>query len=121
MASDVIVHGLPETHAALRGLESDLHDLTSTNLAAAGDIARAIAAAAPKVTGRLAGSFHATATREAGKVESDLVYAPVIEYGWAQHNIEPAHYVEEGVSAGTPAAERRYDTELTRACRKAEA
>lgn len=121
MAAEIRVLGAPELDAALSGLGRDLHDLTPLNQEIAGDLAKAVAAAAPRVSGRLAASFRPTGTSDAATVESDLIYAPVIEYGWGEHNIEPAHFAESALAESSSGAEAKYRAGVEKLVRKAQA
>src|SRR5262245_10222552 len=64
------------------------------------------AARAPKLTGTLAGSLNARDLGD-GKaaVESALIYAPVIHYGWAAHNITPQPFLTTALADSTQQVE----------------
>lgn len=121
MASSVTITGLPELHTALQGLKADLKELTPVNRQAAAELVRAIAGTAPRLTGRLASSFEVKATATTAEAVSSLVYAPVINDGWAGHNIAAQHYLEEALKVATPAVESTYQSGVAAMCRKAEA
>ena len=83
-------------HAAAADIEN-MDQLDNARL-----VAQRAAANAPKVSGRLARSVVA---KDLGKgqaaVVSDLVYAPVIHYGWAAHHISPNPFLTEAVADST--------------------
>jgi hypothetical protein len=118
--TQIVVKGLPQLHGALTGIERGLDDMTSLNQRVAGDLASAVGAAAPVLTGRLAASWRASATRDKAEASSSLDYAPVIEYGSSSHNIEGRHYAERTFAASRGRIEAQYQGELKRLCRKAE-
>jgi hypothetical protein len=43
----------------------------------------------PDQTGSLSASYRPSVTKTRSAVYTPLIYAPVIEYGWPAHNIEP--------------------------------
>jgi phage gpG-like protein len=53
----------------------------------------------PRRTGRLAASLTASATDTEATVSSSLVYAPVIERGWAGHNITATWFLSDALRA----------------------
>ena len=112
--------GRPSSARRSTGSGRDLRDLTPLNQEIAGDLAKAVAARAPRVSGALAASFRPTGTAEAAKVESDLIYAPVIEYGWGEHNIAPAHYAENALAESEAGAAAKYRAGVDKLLRKAE-
>ena len=93
----MVVHGGPELARALDGAKRDLADMGPLNRQVAGDVAKVISALAPRDTGALAGSFRAVGAKDRATVESDLIYAPVQNYGWSAHNIDALHFAEDGL------------------------
>ncbi len=120
MAGDVAIEGLPELHRSLAGLDHDLRDMSGLNRSAAGELVKALAVTAPKVTGRLAGSFTASGTQREAVAESALIYAPVIDNGWGAHNIEAQHYSEQALAASSSAVTSKYQEGVDRMVKKAE-
>ena len=96
MSDAVTLEGADRVESTLHDAAKDIGDLTTPNR----EVAQLIAAATrpPVLTGRLAGSIRATATADEAVVSSGLIYAPVIEYGWARHNIAPAKFLAEAVA-----------------------
>lgn len=121
-ADEIKIEGLPQLHSALDGLGRDVRDMREANQAAGDLLARQIGELAPRDTGRLAGSFSGSPAAGGGGAEasSDLVYAPVQEYGSPGHNIEGQHYAERALAAAEPAITSTYDKGAQKACRKAE-
>ena len=120
MAGEVQITGLPELRSSLKGLDEGLRDLSTVNAEVANDLARAIASAAPRRTGRLAGSWQGRGTRDTAEAESTLDYAGPIEYGVPSRNVEGQHYAERALDRSTAAIESKYDAGVSRLCRKAE-
>jgi hypothetical protein len=83
-----------------------LRDPSEVQLAAARTLSILIKMKAPKVSGRLAGSFGARLaggegdTPQSGLAVSEIVYAGVINYGWPAHNIWPAKFIEGALYSG---------------------
>ena len=120
MPNEIIVHGGPELHSALMGLERDLRDMTALNHEVALEVAGRISGAAPRVSGALAGSFRGTGTKDKATVESDLIYAGVIENGWAEHNIDAQHYAAGAVEGSTADVVSTYENGVEKMTSKAE-
>ena len=121
MANEIVVSGLPELHASLQGLGRELANNPGLNRDVAETLVAAVSEAAPKLTGQLAASFTASGTADEAKAESDLIYAPVINNGWREHNITPQHYAEQALAAVTPQVETQYSRGMDELTRKAEA
>jgi phage gpG-like protein len=75
----------------------ELRDLTEANRRAAEGIREATSP--PRLSGRLAASLTVTASPTEGTVGSDLVYAPVIEFGWPAHGIEARRFLSNAADA----------------------
>lgn len=90
--AQITVEGDETLRRTLRAAQSDIADLDQ------GPSARLVLGRAqartPKVSGRLARSLVA---KDIGQgravVQSDLIYAPVIHYGWPAHNITPQPFL----------------------------
>jgi hypothetical protein len=92
----VKVTGAREFRAAMKHMSADLSDLTAINKAAASTVATEARNRAPVLTGRLAGSIRAGATRTRGYVKAggrSIPYAGPIHFGWPRHNIEPQPFI----------------------------
>jgi hypothetical protein len=118
---EVRIEGLPELHRSLDGLAGDLRDLSPVNGEVAAELVKAIGAAAPRLTGRLAASFTGTGTSNKAEVSSDLDYAGPQNYGVPAHNIEATHYAENALASSSGAIEAKYQGGVQKLLRKAEA
>lgn len=98
----VEVLGAQALAASLAAASARLERLDSAEADAARQLTQAGRAEAPKVTGRLAGSIHATRAPHEIRVGSGLVYAPVIHNGWARRNISPNPYLRRGLEDTAP-------------------
>ena len=101
-------------------MKGDLRDLTPVNADIAGDLARAVGAAAPRASGALAASFEGTGTPGGAEVSSELNYAGPQNYGVPAHNIAATHYAENTLAAAEPAANAKYQAGIAKLVRKAE-
>lgn len=115
MTADVRLKGATEFRAAIRRAEKDMADLREPLQRSATEVANDARALAPRVTGRLAASLVATATRERAQVSSQLVYAPVIHYGWRGHNIEPQPFLTTALAVNEREIVNRFDREAEHA------
>lgn len=70
---------------------------------------------APKRTGRLAGSLVAASTGTEARVSSGVVYAGVIHYGWAAHNIRANPFLVPAAEDSTPVWRRFYVADVNTA------
>ena len=88
----ITVEGDETLRRTMAAAQDDIQSLDQSESARL--VQQRAAANAPKVSGRLARSLVA---KDLGKgvaaVQSDLVYAPVIHYGWARHNIRPQPFL----------------------------
>lgn len=96
----------------------DLQDLSVPMRAAGGTVQRAAQARAPKLTGRLASSLTPRAEQMAVEVNSTLVYANVIHWGWRAHGIEGRPFLTTAARGTEPkwiqGFERQVDQTLDR-------
>ncbi|WP_375425991.1 HK97 gp10 family phage protein [uncultured Friedmanniella sp.] len=107
---DVRVTGADEVARQLSRLAADAERL---DLSAAGDPVReALADASPRRTGALAASWVATAGNAKVQVGSDLVYAPIQNYG--SSHVPALHYVERAAELPTDEAGRLVTAEIDR-------
>lgn len=84
----------------MKHMGADLSDLTAINKAAAQKVADTARGNAPVLTGRLAGSVRAGATRTRGTVKAGsngIPYAGVIHFGWPRHNIAPQPFIYDAL------------------------
>lgn len=86
-AQGVQVIGADRLASTLRSAADDLARLDHATAQTSRLVQTRARARAPKVSGRLAGSLVAASDGAEARVSSGLIYAPVIHYGWAGHNI----------------------------------
>jgi hypothetical protein len=120
VGAQITVQGGPELRRALKGLEADLRDLSALHRSIAADVVKAVQGTAPRQSGKLAGSFRASGTRTTAKARTSLIYAPVIEYGWGAHNIDPQGYAQRALNSSTSGIMAKYRTGVEKLLRKAE-
>jgi hypothetical protein len=121
VAGELKIEGEAELIHSLDGLKGDLRDMAPIHAKIADDLAAEIGRLAPRLTGRLAASFSGTGTADKAEASSELVYAPVQEYGSPGHNIEGQHYAERALAIAQPKIESDYSGGVDKLCRKAEA
>lgn len=103
----VRVEGAAMLRRTLKKAGSDLKDLKAANRAAAGVVAPAAAANAPKLTGALAASVRVGATNSAGVVRAGnnrrtaagVPYGGVIHWGWPQRGIRANTFITDAAQA----------------------
>lgn len=95
------------TRAAIKGLESMDGD-------EAGRVVQLRASsAAPKLSGALARSIRVESSGEEVSILSDLVYAPVQEFGWPGHGIAAHPYMRPALLDSRSAVEAVYAREVS--------
>jgi hypothetical protein len=110
----VRVSGVKEVQAALKKLEASSEDLKGVHTVVARGLLPGVVQRTPFVTGRLASSWAAGATKTRARITSKQPYAGPIEYGWARRNIEPARMVRDTVEAERGEILERYEDELAK-------
>ena len=102
----VTVHGADRLARTLNDAARKVKAMAAANR----DVAAGIRNAAhpPVRSGRLASSLTATGTDTEATVSSGLVYAPVIEHGWARHNIEATNFLAQAETARRAETTKRY-------------
>ena len=110
---DVEVRGARNLSRTAGGAAREFRDLTDPNRAAAQRVAAA--ARPPRRTGRLAASIGVTdVSPTEAVVGSALVYAPVIEFGWAVHGIEARGFLADAANAAWGDVQNVYADEVDR-------
>ena len=98
--AQVTVDGDETLRRTLAAARDDIEQMDQTENARL--VQQRAQARAPKVTGTLARSVVA---KDLGKgqaaVVSELIYAPVIHYGWAAHHISPQPFLTEALADST--------------------
>jgi len=100
----VTVDGDENLRRTLGNAQDDLDNLDQSDNARL--VEQRARARAPKVSGTLRGSIRARDLGNgAAAVASDLVYAPVIHYGWPAHNIHAQPFLTTALADSTPMVE----------------
>ena len=111
--AQVTVQGAETLHRTLATAQDELAHLDQSDNARL--VQQRAQAKAPKRRGTLAASLVA---KDLGKghavVSSDLIYAPVIHYGWAAHNIHPQPFLTEALADSTQLVEASSQREAQR-------
>ena len=113
--ASVTVQGDTTLRLTLAKASADLANMTTAANMAGRTIATRAQGRAPKRSGRLASSIHATADGSDAAVGSNLIYAPVIHNGWAAHNITPNPFLVPIAEDTQPVWLNYYRADLGRA------
>lgn len=105
---------------ALSTAGDELEQMRDGHAAAGRVVTRALAATAPRRTGRLARSHRADVDRHGVTITSPLVYAPVIDSGWPAHGIEASHYAQAALDRSERDVTTAYQRQAEQIARKAE-
>lgn len=99
MPASVTVTGGAEVARGFGALARDLEDMTAPNRRIAALLVPGVARRSPRLTGALAASWRAEASKIAASVTSDLRYAGPVEYGQPRRGIPGARMVRDTVAA----------------------
>lgn len=111
------VTGADGVRRALDGLGATVSDPPALDQVARA-LAGAVAAAAPRRTGRLASSVRPVRARGEAAAESTVEYAGVIDRGWPARNIAPADFTARGAAAVVDDAAQLIESALQTEIRK---
>lgn len=117
---EIRVEGADELRKALRKLERDTANLKDAHKAAATVVSTAAKTAAPRRSGRLAGSIRAAGQARQGVVRAGFAripYAGVIHFGWAGHNIEPQPFLYDALDDRAAEVVETYETQVNKMLR----
>ena len=115
------VAGLARVTRALLDLGLDVTDLKDAFSDIAAEGARQVAQFAPRLTGRLAGDSRGNRAKSKAVVtigRASLPYAGAINYGWRDHNISPAGFLQRADEAMRPYALQRLDENVNTIIKK---
>lgn len=105
------VEGLATFHATTRAAVKGLEDMDGNE---AGRVVQLRAsAAAPKLSGALAGSIRVESSGSEVSILSGLIYAPVQEFGWPGHGIAAQPYMRPALLDSRSAVEAVYAREVS--------
>jgi hypothetical protein len=107
------VEGREEVAAGFDKLRSHLGDMTETHRRVLGPLIGEVAARTPILSGELAASWRLEASKDSGSIESGLVYAGPIEFGWRARGIEPQAMVRDTISANVSTINDGYAKAIT--------
>ena len=99
---------------ALHAIGADSHELDALHSRVASAVLPMFRAASPRLSGAMAASFRGTVRKSRAVVASDLVYAPVVTFGWPAHNIAPNRWDKPVVTAAGPRVLELYRAEFNR-------
>jgi phage gpG-like protein len=110
--TQVTVQGDTRLKATLAAASASLAHMDAATGTTAQLVRGRAVGAAPKRTGRLAGSLSATSTGDTARVSSGQVYAGVIHYGWAARGIRAHPFLVPVAEQTQPVWIRSYQAQL---------
>ena len=114
MVAKLKVEGVDETVRAFNKVDSSIQDLSDAHQAEADMLLPEIERLTRKETGTLAGSWQTDAIATEAKFINELVYAPIQEFGWSAHNIEPTNAIARAFEANEKRTEAVYSDAIAR-------
>jgi hypothetical protein len=112
---DVRIEGLDTFISTMDKAAKALQDMGAAHRSASALIASAVAAAAPRRTGRLSSSVRATGGRSGGAVDVTAPYAGPIEWGWPSRHIDGTHFAMNAARATEPQWVKYYEDAVAKA------
>jgi phage gpG-like protein len=112
MPDRVEVQGDTRLRATLALAAHRVQDMSEPGKAAGRVLVGSARAGAPVRTGRLAASVHADTSDTETVVASDLVYAPVIHFGWHRHHISPNPFLYRALDNTEPVVVAAYQARV---------
>ena len=116
----VKVEGADKVLAAFRSLGLKARDLSPAFQRIGAKVKADAATLAPTLTGRLAADLRTTKAKTRATVavgRASVPYAGPINYGWAGHNIEATHFLNDALENNVDDARAEILNELTRLIR----
>ena len=114
----VTVEGGARFEATLGAAAREIGELAAAHQRAGTQTAAVAMRAAPRRTGRLAGSVRSVTTADGFEIGSALVYAPVIHNGWPGHKIPANPFVRRSIEVQSPAITAAHAAEINRSLSK---
>ena len=116
MADESVIRilGLTRFRTTLRKAGLDLADMKDANQEAARIVQRRATNTVPKRTERLMGSLKTPRVASKAVVRSNLVYAPVIHWGWPKRHIQPNHFLTDASAQTRPEWMAAYERAMQR-------
>ena len=98
--------------ATLKAAGADMADLKEANVSVGNTVATRSKAIGPNRSGHLVGSVVPAKTVARARVRSNLIYAPVIHWGWPRRNIKPNPFVLRAAQETRPEWMAEYEKSL---------
>lgn len=111
----VTVEGLDAFLSTMGKATQALQELTSAHSQASAVIASAVAAAAPRRSGRLASSVRASRGPTGAAVDVGAPYAGPIEWGWPSRNVDASHFAMNAARQTEPQWVKFYEADVQKA------
>ena len=110
----VKIDGVREVQRAMSKVGAEAADLKVAHMRVSSLLIPGITARTPRRSGNLAAGWKPGATKGRARITNSERYAGVIEYGWPEHNIEPARMIRDEVGASHREILEAYEQELAR-------
>lgn len=114
VAKGLKVEGIPEVTRAFDRVASGVQDLSEAHKAEADMLLPDVQSATRKASGDLAGGWQTDGIATQAKFINEVVYAGVQEWGWANHNIEPTHAINQAFESNASKTEALYGDAIGR-------
>jgi hypothetical protein len=107
-AKNLKVEGGPEAKRAFDKVSHGVEDLSKAHKAEAEMLLPDVRAATRHQSGDLAGNWQTDGIANEARFVNTLVYAPIQEFGWAAHGIEPTNAIQQAFERNASETEALY-------------
>ena len=111
-AALVRVDGAARLRQTMKAAGLKLRDLSAVNRRTAAKVVQAAAPGTPRRSGALAASVKPSGTQRVASARSNLVYAPVVHYGWPGRGQAAQPWLFEAATATEPEWTGYYEAEI---------
>jgi len=108
MVAKIQVEGVPEVTRAFDKVASSVQDLSEAHKAEADMLLPDVLSATRRKSGDLAGGWQTDGIATQAVFSNDVVYAPMQEFGWSDHNIEPTNAIAQAFEGNKENTEALY-------------
>jgi len=111
-AALVRVDGAARLRQTMKAAGLKLRDLSAVNRRTAAKVVAAASPGAPRRTGVLAASVRPSGTQQVAAARSNLVYAPIVHYGWPGRGQAAQPWIFQAAVATEPEWTGYYEDEI---------
>ena len=108
MVAKIKVEGGPEAQRAFDKVSNSVSDLHEAHKAEADMLLPDVLSATRRLSGDMVAGWQTDGIATEARFSNDVVYAPMQEFGWADHNIEPTNAIAQAFERNSQQTEQVY-------------